>query len=173
MFFTPRRRRSDWLHDDDDPLRKLAAELVTRALDRRWGAMVRTSVLVAFLVALLVDVPLTLIQNDATDRAAVARAAHSCHLITKVARVMGNGDPNDPRIRQGGFISSDAGLREAEAARARQIRGSGPLAKLIADPDTIRLERANAITESVTLNYWRRALIPALLDAAHADCASQ
>lgn len=166
----PMRRRSDWLAQSDDPLHRLAAELVDRALAQRFRAMVATAAVVALIVTLAVALPLTLIQNSQTDKAARTNARHNCDLITTVAQVLGSGNPHNPRLRAGGLISSDAELRATEAKRTATIRGKGPLAQVLNDPQTLMLERQNVVTERVTLAYWRHNLIPALLDAAHTDC---
>jgi hypothetical protein len=151
---------------------ELIAEAVGEALDRRFRAMVVTAVTVALITSLAVSLTFTLLENAATDHAAIQRSRHNCQLVTQIAEIMGSGNQRDRALRRGGFLSTDAYLHRRQSlntAKIAQLR-PGPLKRLLADPETLRLSARSAALDRSTTRYWTNVLIPRLLSAARGEC---
>lgn len=166
------RRADDSPGNDPNPLELLVAHAVGAALDRRFWQMTATAVVVAVITALLVTLPLTIWANSQTRDANRASATFNCQTLKATAKILGSGDPRDPELKRGGFLSTDAFLLQQQQLNARKITHlrPGALKQLLQDPQTTQLAQQSAALESSITAYWANVLIPRLQAAAVQSC---
>lgn len=136
--------------------------------------MTATAVVVAVFAALLVSLPITLWANSQTASAARNSAQFNCTTLKDIAVIMGAGDPTDPQLKRGGFVSTDAYLREREQALTQHLKNLNPgaVSALLADPEYKKITGQAQGLESGTTAYWSSVLIPRLQAEARQNCAA-